>query len=197
MVNGATMETPSPRNADNRKCRPLFMLASSKELLHKLRLFQPRIVRLTWINSRPPMKRHFKLPAPTMCRRGRAVALRRSARSSNGRGERRAGASPGSPVRPGAACAHLRGASRDCADSCMGLQLRVPITRSGLSCLPPPLARHRAVPSTAVASPSARCSIARCRPILPPGWRFRMMAPGRARPQSPSGNSAVTSSAAS
>jgi len=104
----------------------------------------------------------------------------------------------GSPLRPGAAAgAHLRGASRDCADDCMVTQFRVPITRSGLSCLPPPPVPHRAVPSTAVASPSARCSVARCRPILPLGWRFRMMAPERARPQPPSGNWATTSTAAS
>jgi len=79
----------------------------------------------------------------------------------------------------------------------MVTQSRVPVTRSGLPCLPPPPAPHRAGPSTAVASPSARCSIARCRPILLPGWRFRMMASGRARPRPPSGNSAATSTAAS
>jgi len=121
-----------------------------------------------------------------------------ASRRATGRGDRRADATPGSPLCPGAAAgAHLRGASRDCAGSYMVTQSRVPITRSGLSCLPPPPVPHRAVPSTAVAGPSARCSIARCRPILPPGWRFRMMAPGRAHPQSPSENSAAISTAVS
>jgi len=120
-----------------------------------------------------------------------------TSRRATGRGDRRAGASPGSPLRPGAAAgAHLRGGSRDCTDSCMGIRFVVPITRSGLQCLAPPVP-HRAVPSTVVAGPSAHCSIARCRPILPPGWRFGMMAPGQARQRSPSGNFAATSTAAS
>jgi len=126
------------------------------------------------------------------------LAASRRATGRGGRRDRRADATPGSPLCPGAAaCAHLRGASRDCDDSCMGTRFRVPITRAGLSCLPPPPVPHRAVPSTAVASPSARCSIARCRPILPPGWRFRKMVPARARPRPPSGNWAATSTAAS
>ena len=78
--------------------------------------------------------------------------------------------------------------SRDCLDSWMGIKCCVPITRSGLPCLPPPPAPrrkypwgapHRAVRSTAVAAPKARCAIVPYRRILPPGWRFRMTAPGR------------------